>query len=117
MQDLALRLAGALALFAAVAHSVIGERYVFPALRIEPQRFALLLRLIWHCLSVGWVGGGLLFLALPLLDESRVRFWTIATFALIFAAAALANHVATGGRHFGWIVLAAAALLSLAGLR
>ena len=117
MQDLALRVAGALALFAALAHSVIGERYVFPVLRVEPQRFALLLRLIWHCLSVGWAGGGLFLLALPLLGEDRVRFWAIAVFALIFAAAALTNCIATQGRHFGWMVLAAAALLSLAGLR
>lgn len=103
-------LAGSLAIFAALAHSAIGERFVFPKARIEPARYALLFRLIWHCLSVGWVCGAALLLGSPDLDHR-----TVGALAAFYAASALCNAVATRGRHFGWMVLAAVSLLTLAG--
>ena len=103
-------LAGLLAIFAALAHSAIGERYIFPKVRIEPARYSLLFRLIWHCLSVGWLCGAALLIGSPALDHR-----TIGALAAFYAASALSNAVATRWRHFGWMVLAAVSLLTLTG--
>lgn len=106
METLLRELAAGLAVFAAAAHSLIGERAVFPVLRIEPVRFARLIRAIWHCLSAGWLCGAAL-----LLFPDR---WAGLAVAMLFASAALGNAIGTRGRHFGWAVLAAAGLLTLA---
>ena len=111
MPDLALRSAAFLGLFAALAHSFIGERHIFPKLRLEPARLTLLFRAIWHCLSAGWVAGALLLLSTPREGAKGA----ILLVAALYGGAALGNAIGTRGRHFGWAVLAAASLLALAG--
>jgi hypothetical protein len=116
MRDIALQLAGALAILAALAHGVLGETVVFPRARIDPPWVMALVRVVWHCLSVAWIGGGVLLIATPSFATDGSRRWLVAVLAAVYASAALGNAVATGGRHFGWMVLSAVVVLALIGI-
>ena len=86
MRDIALELAGALAILAALLHGVLGETRVFARAQIDPSWVRRLVRAVWHCGVVAWI------------------------------AAAIGNALATRGRHFGWMVLAAVTVLALVGM-
>ena len=116
MHDLALQIAGALAIFAAVVHSVLGETRVFAKVRIEPPRARLLLRLVWQCSALAWAAGGILLLALPHIGTPAVRGWVILPLVAVYGFAAIGNAWANRGRHFGWMVLSGVVALALAGL-
>src|SRR3954468_13958175 len=47
--------------------------------------------------------------------DGTARHWIVLTIACVFAFAALANALATRGRHFGWMALSAVVALALAG--
>jgi hypothetical protein len=49
------------------------------------------------------------------MDSETARHWIVLTIACVFAFAALANALATRGRHFGWMALSAVVALALAG--
>jgi len=106
METIARDVAAGLAVIAALAHSGIGERTIFRRVRIEPAGLTLLFRLIWHCLSIGWLCGA------AILVTSRA---TAGALVILFGSAALCNFIGTQGRHFGWAVLGAAALLAFFG--
>jgi hypothetical protein len=74
-----------------------------------------LIRLVWQAGTVAWIGGGVLLIAAPLMESEMARHWIIATLAVVFAFGALANAVATRGRHFGWVALSAVVVLAVAG--
>ena len=116
MHDLALQAAGLLAIVAAAIHGVLGEAHVFRRARIEPASLRLLLRLVWQCGAVAWIGFGILLLAAPSLELPLARHWIVAVAAGVFACGAIGNAWATRGRHFGWIALASVVGLSLAGV-
>jgi hypothetical protein len=44
------------------------------------------------------------------------RRWVILTLVAVYGSAAIANALATRGRHFGWMVLSAVVVLALAGI-
>ena len=115
MRDLLLQGAGLLAIIISLAHGIIGETKVFARGTIEPPRLRLLLRLVWQAGTVAWIGGGVLLVAAPAMASDAARHWLIATFAIVFGSAALANAVATRGRHFGWIGMSAVVALALVG--
>jgi hypothetical protein len=115
MRDLAIWVAGALGIVAAVVHGVLGETHVFAGARIEPAWTRRLLRLIWQCGALAWLGVGVLLVAAPGLGPEAARAWIAVVGAAVYGFAAAANAWATGGRHFGRMVLAAATLLALAG--
>src|SRR3954451_11435934 len=115
MRDLAMWAAGALGIVAAVVHGVLGETHVFAKARIQPAWTRRLLRLVWQCGALAWLGVGVLLIAAPGLGSQAARVWIAVVGAAVYGFAAAANAWATGGRHFGWMVLAAATLLALAG--
>ena len=115
MRDLALQISGMLAVLAGALHGAIGEMRVFPRARIEPAWAKLLLRLVWQCSAIAWIGVGALLIATPSLASEPARHWIAFVSAAIYGFAALSNAVATRGRHFGWMVLSAVVALALAG--
>ena len=115
MRDLLLQCAGILAIMVAVIHGILGETKVFPRATIEPPRLRTLIRLVWQASTVAWIGGGVLLIAAPWMESDAARHWIIATFAVVFGFAALANALATRTVHLGWIGMSAAVVLAFAG--
>jgi len=116
MRDLALQIAGGLAILAALVHGVLGETRVFPRARIEPRWVERLMRVVWHCGAVAWIGGGVLLIAAPSFGSGSARRWIVFVLVAVYGAAAIGNAIATRGRHFGWMVLAAVVILTFAGI-
>ena len=116
MRDLALRSAGVLAILVAIGHGVIAELYVFATARIEPTWTRDLLRLLWQATTLEWIAIGVLLIAAPTFDSEAARRWIVAVAVVVYAYAAIANAVATGGRHFGWVAMGGAVVLALIGL-
>lgn len=115
MRDLLLQGAGVIAILVSLAHGIIGETKVFTRGTVEPPRLRTLLRLVWQAGTVAWIAGGVLLLAAPGMGSDAARHWIIATFAVVFGSAALANALATRTVHLGWIGMSAAVALSVAG--
>jgi hypothetical protein len=115
MRDIFLQAAGLAAIAVALIHGVLGETKVFPRATIQPIRVRNLIRLVWQAGTVAWIGGGVLLIAAPLMESEPARHWIIATLAVVFAFGALANALATRGRHFGWVALSAVVALAVAG--
>jgi hypothetical protein len=116
MRDLALQAAGVLAMVVAIFHGAIGELRVFRRTRIEPQRARTLLHLIFQATTVDWIGVGVLLIAAPWLGSPAARHWIIAVAVVVYGYAAVANAVASRGRHVGWMLMGCAIALALAGL-
>ena len=115
MRDILLQCAGLVAIAVALIHGVLGETKVLARATIQPARLRTLIRLVWQAGTVAWIGGGVLLVAAPMMASEPARHWIVVTFACVFAFGALANAVATRGRHFGWIALSAVVGLAVAG--
>ena len=115
MRDAALQIAGVLAILAGLVHGVLGETKVFARVQIEPPWARRLLRAVWHCGVVAWIGGGVLLIAAPTFASEAARHWVIFVLVAVCGSAAIGNAVASRGRHFGWMVLSAVVALTLAG--
>ena len=115
MRDIALYCAGSLAILASCIHGMLGEARVFPRATIEPRSIRLRLRLVWQCGSIAWIAIGVLLLAAPGLADPAARSLIVFLAVVTFGAAALGNAWATGGRHFGWMAMAAVVAASVAG--
>jgi hypothetical protein len=115
MRDLAMWAAGALGIVAAVVLACSGRRMSSPRRGSSRPGRGGLLRLVWQCGALAWLGVGVLLVAAPSLGSAAARVWIAVVGAAVYGVAAAANAWATGGRHFGWMVLAAATLLALAG--
>jgi hypothetical protein len=115
MRDILLQFAGAIAIAVALVHGVLGETKVFARATIEPPRLRTLLRLVWQAGTVAWIAGGVLLIAAPWMASDAARHWIIATFAVVFGFAAIANALATRTVHPGWIGMSAVVALAVAG--
>jgi hypothetical protein len=115
MRDLALQVAGALAILIAIGHGAVAELRVFPKARIEPQRTRQLLRGIWQASTIDWIGMGVLLIAAPAFGSQVARHWVIAVAVVMYGYAAVGNAVATRGRHIGWWVMSSVVALALMG--
>ena len=115
MRDILLQCSGAAAIVVALIHGVLGETKVFTRATIEPPRLRNLIRLVWQAGTVAWIGGGILLIAAPWMASAPARHWIVATMAIVFAFAAVANAWATRGRHFGWMAMSAVVALAMAG--
>jgi len=115
MRDTLLQGAGAIAIIISLIHGALGETKVFARATVEPPRLRLLLRLVWQAGTVAWIGGGVLLAAAPAMAADAARHWIVATLAVVFGCAALANAIATRGCHFGWIGMSAVVALAVAG--
>ena len=116
MRDMLLQTSGVLAIAAAIVHGILAETKVFATATVEPPSMRLLLRLVWQCSTIAWIGLGVLLVAAPYLASPSARSWIIAVGVAVFGFGALGNAWATRGRHFGWMILAAVVGMALAGL-
>jgi hypothetical protein len=116
MRDLALQAAGLLAILVALADGALGELRVFANAHIEPRRTRTLLHLIFQASTVDWIGIGVLLIAAPWFGSQAARHWVIAVAVVICGYAAVANAVATRGRHVGWMLMGCVVALALTGL-
>lgn len=73
--------------------------------------------MVWQASTVDWIGIGVLLIAAPAFDSEAARRWIVALAVVVYGYAAIGNAVVTGGRHFGWMVMAAAVALALYGLK
>jgi hypothetical protein len=115
MRDILLQVSGVVAILAALIHGVLSETKIFPRVIIEPQRLRTLFRLVWQIPTVAWIAAGVLLIAAPTMASEAARHWIVVTLALVLGFSAIGNAVGTRGRHFGWIVLGAAAAMAAAG--
>ncbi|PAY09428.1 MULTISPECIES: hypothetical protein [Bradyrhizobium] len=115
MRDLLLQGAGLIAILVSLIHGVLGETKIFARATIEPPRLRLLLRLVYQAGTVAWIGGGVLLIATPAMASDAARHWIVATLAVVFGFAALANAIATRFRHIGWMAMSAVVALAAAG--
>src|SRR3954452_3035981 len=115
MRDLLLQCSGAAAIVVALIHGVVGETRVFRRATIEPPRLRTLIRAVWQAGTVAWIGGGVLLMAAPWMASDPARHWIVATTAVMFASAAVANAWALRGKHFGWVALSALVAMAVAG--
>jgi uncharacterized membrane protein len=115
MHDVLLQFSGIVAIAAALIHGVLSETKVFPRVTIEPKRLRTLFRFVWQIPTVAWIAGGVLLIAAPSMASDVARHWIVVTIACVLAFSAVGNAVGTHGRHFGWLVLSAAAVMAAAG--
>lgn len=120
MQTL-LIVASLLALVTGIIHSLLGEWLIFrhlragslvPSLPAPPlqARHVRILWATWHLASVlAWALAGMLF---QLSQGPVAARWLLGATACAFLAGSLLVLVGTGGRHPGWIALAAVGILS-----
>jgi hypothetical protein len=116
MRDLALQIAGALAIVVAIVHGAIAELRVFPEVHIESRRNQRLLRIVWQASTIDWICIGMLLIAAPALGSETARRWIIAAAVVAYGYAAIGNAVASRGRHIGWCLMGLVVWLSLIGL-
>ena len=103
MRDLAMQAAGGLAVLTAAIHGVLGETT------------GLLLRLIWQCGTVAWIGFGVLLAATPYMGSEAARLWIGGAAIATYSVAAIGNAWVTRGRHVGWMAMMAVSVLALVG--
>lgn len=116
MRDLALQVAGLGGAAVAIVHGVLGETRVFSTATIEPARMRLLLRFVWLSSALAWAALGLLLALAPAMGSQAARTAVVVAAVVVYAASAAGNAIATRGRHYGWMALAAVVALALAGL-
>jgi hypothetical protein len=115
MRDILLQISGIVAIAAALIHGVLTETKIFPRMRIEPESLRTLSRFVWQIPTAAWIAGGVLLMAAPSMGSEPARHWIVVTSACLLAFSAIGNAVGTRGRHFGWMVLGAAAAIAVAG--
>ena len=115
MRDLALQVAGVLAILVAIGHGATAELLVFPKARIEPQRTRHLLRGIWQASTIDWIGMGVLLIAAPAFGSQAARHWVVAVAVVVYGYAAVGNVVASRGRHIGGWLMSSVIALALIG--
>jgi hypothetical protein len=115
MRDILLQISGVVAIIAALIHGVLSEIRIFPHVTIEPQGLRTLFRVVWQIPSIAWIAAGTLLIAVPSMGSEPARHWIVATSAGLLALSAVGNAVGNRGRHFGWMVLGAAAAMAVAG--
>ena len=113
--------AGFLAFFIGLVHSVLGERYVLIRLFRRdnlPKLFGgdaftrQTLRFAWHLTTVAWWGLGALLILLSW-DDLDIRHAVLYTVAAVFLISGILSAGFTRGKHLSWLVFFAIAALSL----
>lgn len=104
--DLAIQVAGVLAIFAAVGHGYLGDKEL-ESQSIEPISQKPFVRFCYQFGSIGWLTGGILFLLIPTYFDGQERTVLIYTLIPMYLFASLVNAWFTQLRHLGWIMLMA----------
>lgn len=111
-----LQIAGILAILSGIGHGYLGDKTI-QAQAISPPETKNFIRACYQFGSLGWIVGGVLFVAAPFSPNSSAHMWTVFAFMPLFGFGSLVNLWFTKGRHFGWVMLAAIVILSLLSLK
>lgn len=107
--DLAIRIAGVLAIFAAVGHGFLGDKIL---VRQGNDAFT---RVCFQFGSLSWLVGGILFLLIPTYFSGAERGILIYAFIPMYLFAAIVNAWFTKMKHLGWVMLLAVVLFAFIG--
>lgn len=118
-----LYLAATLIVLTALAHTVLGERFIISRLMrrdlptlFGDDRFTKgTLRFAWHITSIAWLLLAWILVIVARSPESALRSRLLTGIVIASAASALLPLYFTRGRHLSWIVFTAVALLVWAG--
>jgi hypothetical protein len=118
-----LYLSSAIATIAAIVHSYLGETRLIRPLYAEREHAGVLksltwrrlIRAVWHLPSLCWLAMALMTIVLA--AQPPIPAIPLYFAGAIYAVSGLGNLIATRGKHFGWLVLFAAAALIFPGLR
>ncbi|MEM1094636.1 MAG: hypothetical protein AAGJ10_08540 [Bacteroidota bacterium] len=117
MKNLALRLAGALALLTALYHGYEGDR-ILGTLVIDPAEQADFVWSTYQIGTMGWLAGGVLLLAAAGFRSQQARSWVVFTYVVLFGFPAVGAVVLGGGNPgIGGGALLGVTLLALYGRR
>ena len=115
MDDLFLYAAGTLGAVVSIIHGYLGECRVIQPIQAPSATAKRVLSVIMFLSAVYWAVASLLLLSVPTQIPDSARVVVVVGVAAIYASGSLGNHWATRGKHFGWVLLAVAAALALAG--
>jgi hypothetical protein len=123
-QDAALALAGVVGSGTTVAHGVLLQRLMVRPLDkllvADKRTTASIRRLVpalLHFSTISWFLGGLALVAAGTVFGREARLATGLLVGSSYLLGVLINFWATRGRHFGWMLYAAAVVLTAVGLR
>lgn len=118
-----LYLAAMLIVLTAVAHTVLGERFIISRLlrRDLPRLFGddrftkNTLRFAWHVTSIAWLLMAWILVVAASAPDSRFRSAVLTAIAVASAVSAVLPLYFTHARHLSWVAFAAVAVLIWAG--
>lgn len=115
MKNHLLQLAGAGAIVVALIHGVLLETTVFRRATIAPAWARTLIHALSQSTTASWISSGALLIATSFAADSSLRPWIVGATCVPCALGAIANAVASRGRHFGWIAMTAVIAAAVAG--
>ncbi|MEM6627687.1 MAG: hypothetical protein AAF719_13390 [Pseudomonadota bacterium] len=115
MQDAYLYAAGTLGIVISIVHGFLGETKIVAPSQAPASQAKRVMRAIMFISAVYWFAGGLVLLLTPAVLTEAQRPLAVYGAAFLFLTGSLGNFWATKGRHFGWMLLAVAGGLAVAG--
>lgn len=115
MKDLFIEIAGGLTILSAIFHQASGELRLFPTIDPATVQSKSMLRAVWLNGSMAWIGIGILLIVSPGFGSQSARTSIAISAFLVLGSAAIGAWLLKR-RHSGWVLLAAAASLELAGM-
>ncbi|MEM1277314.1 MAG: hypothetical protein AAGH74_12365 [Pseudomonadota bacterium] len=115
MQDLSLYCAGLLGVMISIIHGYLGEMLVVRPAQTSTIQAKRVLQAIMFLSALYWFAASVILLITPVLLPQEYRAIIVYGVALIFVSGSIGNLWATQGGHFGWVLLAIAASLAIAG--
>ena len=116
--DISVLLAGVMGAALAVAHGFVMQRRMITPLkahmkatRVLPKPLERLVAPLLHVSTLAWFLGGVALILASWRPLDPLRPVVMVIVGLFYLYAAIANALATRGRHFGWVVMAIAVLL------
>lgn len=117
--NIPLLVGAAIAVSLAVAHSLLGERYILVRLLRRPNLPHLFgsdaftkqtLRFAWHLTSIAWLGFAAILCILAIGDAPDQAAGIIAVIGATYLMSAVIAALATKGRHLAWLAFLAIAV-------
>jgi len=102
--DITIRIAGVLAIFAAVGHGYLGDKMLANQ-KIEPANLKTFIRWCYQFGTIGWLAGAVLFLLAPIFFDDLTRRVVVFAVLPMYLFASFTNAWFTKLRHFGWVIL------------
>jgi hypothetical protein len=115
MKDVLIEIAGGLAILVAVFHQSLAEIRLFPRIKLEVVPSKPLLRVIWLNGALAWAGIGILLIVAPTFGSPSARHWIVMDAVVVLGSAAIGNAWYFKWKHPGWVLLAVAVGLAIAG--